>query len=305
MGLFSSCETFKKSHKKPASAPTPTSEIPLPNTNPAPMPKVEDYIDRMEFWKTVTMPSIDMSEGETVYEAFGFTISLADYNNGLRTFLNGYPRTEELEKNYREQLSQELMILRWTEESGRLNDLVFRVEARQTLRDALSTFVFENSLHPKPVTNLDIEQRYNELINQYSTPEKTQVQIILVPTPEDAQSVLDRLDKGESLDQLAFELSKHESREEYGKLDPFPRGTYIAELEEIAFSLSPGEISTINASAGTFVVKKIAHIQPYRTPLEEVRQDLREQLETEYLQEARVELMDQIQQQIKRTAGNQ
>jgi peptidyl-prolyl cis-trans isomerase C len=81
---------------------------------------------------------------------------------------------------------------------------------------------------------------------------------ILVKTEKEAQSVSERLKKGEKFANIASEVSLCPSRKRGGDLGPFSRGRMVKEFEEAAFSLQKGEISpVVKTKFGYHIIKRL------------------------------------------------
>lgn len=79
-----------------------------------------------------------------------------------------------------------------------------------------------------------------------TTTEQIHARHILVDSKEQADSILDRLKKGESFEALAKELSKDASnKDKGGDLGWFPRGQMVKSFEDAAWALKPNEISGV------------------------------------------------------------
>jgi len=103
-----------------------------------------------------------------------------------------------------------------------------------------------------------LREKTGELVAEQVPTSELQIRArhILVETTEEAEAVLERLEEGGDFAALAEELSQDPgSAEEGGDLGWFPRGQMVPEFEEVAFSLSPGEISdAVETSFGSHII---------------------------------------------------
>ena len=126
---------------------------------------------------------------------------------------------------------------------------------------------------------------YDEHSDRYVTPEERRARHILVSLPPDAgedaerkarekaESLLARLEKGESFEELAKEASDDPvSASKGGDLGFFSRGVMTPEFETAAFALEKGGRSGIVKSAFGFHIIEVTDIKPQHTrPFDEVR----------------------------------
>jgi len=81
---------------------------------------------------------------------------------------------------------------------------------------------------------------------------------ILVKTEKEAQTVLERLNKGEKFSNIASDVSICPSRKRGGDLGSFGRGKMVREFEVAAFSLQKGQNSPIvKTKFGYHIVKRL------------------------------------------------
>jgi parvulin-like peptidyl-prolyl isomerase len=127
----------------------------------------------------------------------------------------------------------------------------------------------------KLVTDADVEAYYNEHKDEF---EEARVRHILISTREEpgaddegpakkplskeearkkAQSLLDRIRKGEDFGKLAQENSDDPaSKEKGGEMDFFSKGAMVKPFEDAAFALKPGEVSDlVETEFGYHVIK--------------------------------------------------
>ncbi len=81
---------------------------------------------------------------------------------------------------------------------------------------------------------------------------------ILVRTEQEAKTILEQINKGESFSKIASEKSLCGSRSKGGDLGTFGRGRMVREFEKAAFALNKGEISQpVKTEFGWHIIKRL------------------------------------------------
>jgi parvulin-like peptidyl-prolyl isomerase len=148
--------------------------------------------------------------------------------------------------------------LSWLEQDGRT-----RQDAWNELRaEMIGIAVIEQVTPPVPETAEQVHARH-----------------IQVDTQEEAERILAQLQAGGDFTELArtYSLDVH-TREQGGDLGFFPRGVLMTpEIEEAAFGLQPGQISTVVQSSFGFHIVQVIEREPNLPLGDETRGFLREQ----------------------------
>ncbi|CAM4090109.1 peptidylprolyl isomerase [Bacillus manliponensis] len=154
------------------------------------------------------------------------------------------------------------------EQSGFKNEDEFKEQIRSSL--AIDKAV------KKTITEEDIKARHKPEIKASH---------ILVSDEETAKDLKKQLDEGASFEELAKEHSEDPgSKENGGDLDYFGSGKMVPEFEEAAYKLEVGQISDpVKSSKGYHIIKLTdkKELKPY----DEVKDDLRKELENERIQD--------------------
>jgi hypothetical protein len=121
-----------------------------------------------------------------------------------------------------------------------------------------------------------------------ATAEQVHARLIVVDTREAADGVQAQLQSGADFAQLARELSLDEAtRENGGDLGWFPRGLIDQELEDVAFSLQPGEIAGPLEIAQGFRFVQVTEREQGRAIAPEMQLDLKRVTFERWLEEQR------------------
>ncbi len=246
------------------------------------------------FWLQLTAPPTDGSEGPVVFRKHGLAVSQLDYNLALQEFLADRPRTTELEKSFRESLDEQLLVLRWIQLRSDQYTPRERVVARRKIRQLFQDWALESELGSTDPAEEEIRAVYDRDIDQYQSKEMVQIRLILVPDETIAGEILQRLDSGENFRAIALAESIHESRDRGGDLEPFARGAYIAELEDLAFTMPVGALGTVKTNVGTFIIQKVANIPAVTIPYEQAREEIRATLEEQGRETGREQLLQRM-----------
>ncbi|MBM9537216.1 SurA N-terminal domain-containing protein [Desulfobulbus alkaliphilus] len=159
---------------------------------------------------------------------------------------------------------------------------------------ALQYLFFDSAddLREAPIDQAQIQAHYQEHLDRYFRPEQRRARHILFRVTEEdspemetaqrvqAESVLARIQQGESFQELARMYSEDATRDTGGDLGFFSRGRMVQPFEEAAFTMDAGEVRGPVRSVFGYHIIRLEEIVPERTqPLEEVEQELRAELE--------------------------
>jgi peptidyl-prolyl cis-trans isomerase D len=139
------------------------------------------------------------------------------------------------------------------------------------------------------VPDADLQAFYTQNIQQYQTPAQVRASHILLKLEgkdeKQVQALAEDVAKkakapGADFAALAKQYSEDDSNASNGgDLDYFGRGRMVAEFEQAAFAMKPGEISNPVKTAFGFHIIKVVENKPDTTrPLAEVRTEIEEQL---------------------------
>lgn len=154
-------------------------------------------------------------------------------------------------------------------------------EFRKMLIDAeeklLKTHMIAKFMMDITVPDEDVQKFYDENPNQFIAPDSIRASHILVPTEEQAVTVIDEIKNGKVFDVAAREYSLCPSNEKGGDLSYFSIGQMVPEFEAAAFAMEIGEMSEapVKTQFGYHIInvtdKKIAQTIPFDAVKENAR----------------------------------
>jgi peptidyl-prolyl cis-trans isomerase D len=158
----------------------------------------------------------------------------------------------------------------------------------------------------------DVERAYNNSIDQYTTPEQVRASHILLKTDgkddaavkAKAEDVLKQARAGADFAELAKKYSEDEaSAKNGGDLDYFAKGKMVAEFDQAAFSMQPGQISDlVKTQYGYHIIKVVDKKAAATRSLAEVRQQISDQLAYERAQAQAADLAQKLEKDVSKPA---
>ena len=140
----------------------------------------------------------------------------------------------------------------------------------------------------------DVEDYYDSHFEEFTHPEEIRLRHILLRTNPDAdpsqleekkkvlRGLKERIEQGEDFTQLAQAYSEDVSAKQGGDLGTVKKNQLVPEVESVAFSLKPGEVSDIVKSPYGVHLLKVEDYRASRVdPLEEVNDTIKEKLTKE------------------------
>jgi parvulin-like peptidyl-prolyl isomerase len=207
---------------------------------------------------------IQRIEFESEAEALGVTVTEQEVSDRLAELKQQFFEGDDTV--YQEELEKQAIT-----EADVLADLRAQVISRK---------IFDEVTKGETVTDEEVDAYYEENKEQFTTPESREVAHILVDDKKLADDLHAQLQDGADFAELAKKHSTDTgSAEEGGKLTDV-RGSFVPEFEEVAFALETGEIGEpVESQFGWHIITALADTKPEETtPLEEVRDSIRDQL---------------------------
>lgn len=158
------------------------------------------------------------------------------------------------------------------------------------------------------VSDGELELFYEDNEARLTLPEQVRVRHILLTWKplgtqddraalhEQMQPILERARAGEDFEALATQYSEdYATKDNGGDTGLFPRGTMVPAFEQVAFALSPGEVSDpVETVFGVHILRLEERQASRLLPLEEIRDELREYVREEKMDAAVQAKIDQL-----------
>ncbi len=135
------------------------------------------------------------------------------------------------------------------------------------------------------VTDDSIQKRYEEAKDAYTVDEQITASHILLKTEQEARDVIAELKQGKDFAEVAKARSIGPSAPRGGSLGTFGRGRMVPAFEAAAFALKVGDISEpVQTQFGYHVITVTERTPAHTKPLEEVREEIRNELISQYIE---------------------
>ena len=197
-------------------------------------------------------------------------------------------RQDEIQRAIVERLIQKRLVMAEAEELGIEEDETYQAQLA-TLRDNLIVHCVLSRKIEQEVTSKNLRQYYADNKDRFTSP-AVEVAHILLPTKQEAEKIIERLNNGEDFAALAQAVSTGPSATRGGDLGWVMPGEMVTSFEDAAFDMSAGDISQtpVKTQFGWHVIK-VKDKDESRTPsflaMEEMLQkELSEKVVADYLE---------------------
>jgi parvulin-like peptidyl-prolyl isomerase len=223
---------------------------------------------------------VQREQFEQEAEEFGVEVTPKQIDDRLAQIKQQYFSGDA--KKYEEQLK----------EQG-LTDKQVRADIRAQI---LSEQIFAAVTKDVKVTDADVKAYYEKNKEQFSTAESRDVRHILVKTKAKADELAAELKAGADFAALAKQHSTDTGSKDSGGKLTITRGQTVAPFDKQAFSLDKNEVSApVKTEFGFHLIEPLTEIKKASvTPLKDVQDSIRQQLEQTKKNEAMTKWVDEL-----------
>jgi len=189
-------------------------------------------------------------------------------------------------------------------EAGGFTEKAYREDIRQ--QRSVQQMIAGDLAQGVAISDEEVQDFYNENIEQMSMPEAIRARHILVKLAADDEAARDdaqasiaaiqkELQDGADFVTLATERSDAPSAPKGGDLGFFGRGQMVQAFEDVAFALQPGEISdVVETQFGFHIIKLEERREAQTVPVEKAAERISAYLTQDKLQSAVEDLVDEL-----------
>ena len=160
----------------------------------------------------------------------------------------------------------------------------------------VSEQIFNKVTKDAKVDDKAIADYYAKNKAQYSQPESREVRHILVKTRAQAEDIYQQLEDGADFSALAKKYSQDTGSKSNGGKLTISKGQTVAPFDQTAFLLKNNDISRpVKTEFGFHIIQPLADAKPAKvTPLKEVKESIRQQLQQTKKNEAMTKWVDDL-----------
>ncbi|MGM0641710.1 MAG: peptidylprolyl isomerase [Thermotogota bacterium] len=188
-------------------------------------------------------------------------------------------QSEEGKKHLLQELINQELMYAEAIESGMDTEKEFIAELDAARKEILKNYAIKKLFEDVKVDDAAAQKYFEENKAQFKKPESVQASHILVKTEEKANEIKEKLNSGESFEELAKEFSECPSKQQGGDLGNFSKGQMVPEFENVAFNMEEGNISDpVKTQFGYHIIKLTDKQEAQEAKFEEVKDQLKQQL---------------------------
>jgi peptidyl-prolyl cis-trans isomerase C len=154
----------------------------------------------------------------------------------------------------------------------------FKAQLAKFKESLLVSYATEKAISAVTISDREVEEYYNANSERFMGEEVVSASHILVATEEEAKEIYGRIASGEStFEEEALAHSTCPSKANGGNLGEFGRGQMVPEFDKAVFEMEVGEITSepVKTQFGYHLIKLNEKKDATVTPLEEIREELK------------------------------